>query len=144
METRMEELTTSYLTDSMTETESEELWSLIQHSDENREALYIQKVLDLSLIGRNNTGREDLTEKILSGIVEIKTTQDQVEAVLDTVQEVNKLIDTVMAVGISTRCDENGEDTVLAPLLEELGYGYERAKTNMGLGRITNVRKEAA
>lgn len=31
-----------------------------------------------------------------------------------------------------------GEDELLAPLLEELGYSYSRAKTNMGLGRITN------
>lgn len=92
------------------------------------------------------TIREDiLGEKILSGIVEIKTKLDQVEAVLDTVQQVNKRIDTVMAVGISTRCSEQGEDPKLGPLLEELGYTYERAKTNMGLGRVTNVeRKEAA
>ena len=81
------------------------------------------------------TIREDiLGEKILSGIVEIRSKLEQVEAVLDTVDDVNERIDTVMAVGISTRCDEQGEDKTLAPLLEELGFDYERAKTNMGLG----------
>jgi hypothetical protein len=27
---------------------------------------------------------------------------------------------------------------VIAPILERLGYNLERAKTNIGLGRITN------
>jgi len=82
-----------------------------------------------------------LEEKILSAIVEIKTTIDKVEQVLETVYRVNEKIDTVIAVGISTRCDEEGEDHILAPLLEDLGASYERAKTNLGLGRITNALK---
>jgi hypothetical protein len=86
--------------------------------------------------------REDLlNEKILSAIVEIKTRLDQVEHVLHTVEGVSRTIDTVVAVGISTRCDENGADTLLAPLLGRLGYTFERAKTNMGLGRVTNVQR---
>jgi hypothetical protein len=28
---------------------------------------------------------------------------------------------------------------VVAPILERLGYNLERAKTNIGLGRITNT-----
>jgi len=82
-----------------------------------------------------------LNEKILSAIVEIKTRLEEVEGVLETVSAVSKTIDTVVAVGISTRCDEKGEDRMLAPLLQELGYTFERAKTNMGLGRVTNVQK---
>lgn len=86
------------------------------------------------------TLREDiLHEKILSAIVETKTTIDEVRPVLDTVSDVAKRIDTVVAVGVSTRCDDDGEDRVLAPVLAELGYGLERAKTNMGLGRVTNI-----
>jgi hypothetical protein len=89
------------------------------------------------------TLKEDLlNEKILSAIVEIKISIDMVPTVLDTITEVSKQIDTVMAVGCSTRCDENGEDKVLAPLLEDLGYHAARAKTNMGLGRVTNVQKK--
>lgn len=78
-----------------------------------------------------------LQEKILSAIVEIKTTIRQVQRVLEIVEDVNEKIDTVIAVGISTRC-ENGEDDTLGPLLDKLGYYYARAKTNMGLGRVTN------
>jgi ferredoxin len=96
------------------------------------------------LMTDHSTGdlREDiLNEKILSGIVEIKTTIHETPAVLETVREVNKKIDTVTAVGISTRC-EDGEDRTLAPLLDELGFAHHRAKTNMGLGRITNVQEK--
>jgi hypothetical protein len=85
--------------------------------------------------------KEDLlNEKILSAIVEIKTTIEMVPAVLDTVTRVAKQIDTVIAIGVSTRCAENGEDPVLAPLLDDLGHTFVRAKTNMGLGRITNIQ----
>jgi ferredoxin len=84
--------------------------------------------------------RQDiLNEKILSAIVEIKTTIDKVEEVLSTVNKINRIIDTVIAIGISTRCNNHGEDEHLAPLLEEMGTSYERAKTNLGLGRITNT-----
>ena len=78
-----------------------------------------------------------LNEKILSAIVEIKTSIAEVERVLEIVEKVTERIDTVTAVGISTRCDD-GEDKTLGPLLDKLGYYYSRAKTNMGLGRITN------
>ena len=82
-----------------------------------------------------------LGEKILSAIVEINTTIHDVEKVLMTVRGVNDNIDTVTAVGISTRCDEDGEDNILAPLLEDLGLPHYRAKTNMGLGRVTNANE---
>jgi hypothetical protein len=44
----------------------------------------------------------------------------------------------VVALGVGTRCDENGDDNVIGPILERLGYNLDRAKTNIGLGRITN------
>ena len=89
--------------------------------------------------------KEDLLqEKILSAIVEIKTKINMVPAVLDTVMRVAKQIDTVLAVGVSTRCDDAGEDRILAPLLDDLGYTFHRAKTNMGLGRITNIQPREA
>jgi ferredoxin len=78
-----------------------------------------------------------INEKILSAIVEIKTDINSVERVLGIVEEVANRIDTVIAVGISTRCDD-GEDKLLGPLLDDLGYYYSRAKTNMGLGKVTN------
>ncbi len=82
-----------------------------------------------------------LNEKILSAIVEIKTKIEQVPEVLDVVQRVSKQIDTVIALGVSTRCDANGEETILSRVLDEHGYTYERAKTNLGLGRVTNIKK---
>ena len=89
------------------------------------------------------TLKEDLLkEKILSAIVEIKTAIDLVPQVLETVTNVSKQIDTVVAIGVSTRCDDDGEDRVLAPLLKRHGFTFHRAKTNLGLGRITNIQKE--
>jgi hypothetical protein len=58
------------------------------------------------------------------------------------VWEVEKQIYTVVAIGVSTRCDKNGEEDVVAPVLERLGYRLERAKTNIGLGRVTNPLPE--
>jgi ferredoxin len=86
------------------------------------------------------TIREDiLNEKVLSAIVEIKVPVDRTEEVIRLIWEIEKQIDTVVALGVGTRCDEKGEDDLVAPILEKLGYKLERAKTNIGLGRITNA-----
>ena len=45
----------------------------------------------------------------------------------------------MVALGVGTRCDENGEEHVVAPILRGLGYRLERAKTNTGLGKMTNA-----
>ncbi len=83
------------------------------------------------------TLREDImNEKVMSAIVEIKVAVERTEEIIRLVWDVEKQIDTVVALGVGTRCDENGEDTVVAPILERLGYNLERAKTNIGLGRI--------
>ncbi len=85
------------------------------------------------------TLREDiLEEKVLSAIVEIKAPVERTEEIVRLVWDVEKQIGTVIAIGVGTRCDETGEDPVVAPILERLGYKLERAKTNIGLGRITN------
>jgi ferredoxin len=89
--------------------------------------------------------REDiLNEKILSAIVEIKVPVDRTEEVVRMVWEVEKQIDTVVCLGVGTRCDENGEDHVVGPILERLGYKPQRAKTNIGLGRSSNETGSAA
>ena len=79
-----------------------------------------------------------LDEKVLSAIVEIKVGVERTEEVIRLVQEVEKQIGTVVVLGVGARCDEAGEETVVAPILEKLGYKLERAKTNIGLGRVTN------
>src|SRR5690606_35037446 len=94
-----------------------------------------------SLMTDVSTGtlREDiLDEKILSAIVEIKTTVDRTEEIIRLVREVEKDLATVVSIGAGARCDEDGDENVLAPILERLGYRLDRAKTNLGLGRITN------
>ena len=83
------------------------------------------------------TLRDDImNEKVLSAIVEIKTRVERTEEIVRLVWEVEKRIDTVVALGVGTRCDADGEDRVVAPILEKLGYRLERAKTNIGLGRV--------
>lgn len=86
--------------------------------------------------------REDiLDEKILSAIVEIKTPLEQVPVVLRRIRDLGCKVDTVISVGVSTRCDTDGNDT-LGAMLEREGYAAYRGKTNLGLGRVT-VRSEA-
>jgi len=85
-----------------------------------------------------------LAEKILSAIVEVKVPVERVEEVIRTVWEIESQIQTVIAIGVSTRCGEDGEENVVAPVLERLGYVPERAKTNIGLGRASNPVAAAA
>src|SRR6476661_1944127 len=69
------------------------------------------------------TLRQDiLGEKILSAILEIKVPVERTEEVIRLVQEVEKQVDTVIALGVGTRCDEEGEENVVAPILERMGY----------------------
>jgi len=82
--------------------------------------------------------REDiLNEKILSAIVEFKTAIENVPRVLKKVDDVSKVLDTVVAVGVSTRCNENGTNG-LGDVLRNEGFSYVRGKMNLGLGRTTS------
>jgi hypothetical protein len=81
--------------------------------------------------------REDiLGEKVLSAIVEVKTPLERVSQVLRAVHEVSRRLDTVVALGVSTRCDADGRDR-LRTVLDAEGYPTYRGKTNLGLGRVT-------
>jgi ferredoxin len=94
----------------------------------------------MSDVSKGEIKQDILNEKVLSAIVEIKVPIERTEEVLRLVWKVEKEIDTVVAIGVGTRCDEHGEDPIVAPILERLGYRLERAKTNIGLGRITNIK----
>lgn len=88
---------------------------------------------------KTGTLREDiLGEKVLSAIVEIKVPVERTEEILQLVHRVEQEVQTVVSIGVGTRCDEHGEDTLVAPILERMGYKLERAKTNTGLGKISN------
>jgi hypothetical protein len=83
-----------------------------------------------------------LDEKVMSAIVEIKVPVDEAEDVVRLVWQVEKQLETVVAIGVATRCAEDGHETVVAPILERLGYSPQRAKTNIGLGRLVTDEKE--
>jgi hypothetical protein len=78
-----------------------------------------------------------MNEKVLSAIIEIKVPVERAEEIIRLVWDVEKQIDTVVALGVGARCDDVGEENVVAPILEKLGYRPQRAKTNIGLGRVT-------
>jgi hypothetical protein len=56
--------------------------------------------------------------------------------VLDSIRELAREVDTVISVGVSTRCDSKGDD-LLGKVLEQEGYPTYRGKTNLGLGHAT-------
>jgi hypothetical protein len=90
-----------------------------------------------SLMSEPATGaiREDiLDEKVLSAIVELKTRLEHVPTVLARVEEVAPQLDTIVSIGVATRCDGEGGNR-LEPLLKREGYTFYRGKTNLGLGR---------
>lgn len=89
------------------------------------------------------TIREDvLGEKLMSAIVEIKVPVERAEEIIRLVWEVEKRLDTVVAIGAGARCGEGGDEDVVGPMLERLGYKLERAKTNIGLGRMSAAAAE--
>jgi hypothetical protein len=81
--------------------------------------------------------REDiLDERILSAIVEFKTTLERVPGLLRTIRTVAGTLDTVVLVGVSTRCDARGDNS-LEGLLDGEGFEYRWSKTNVGLAAAT-------
>ncbi|MBT8334347.1 MAG: 4Fe-4S binding protein [Deltaproteobacteria bacterium] len=83
--------------------------------------------------------REDiLDEKVLSCIVEITVPLDETSRMLNTLKEVSKTVETVISIGVSTVCDNQGNDAVKDILIQQ-GYEIGWAKLNLGLGRVTNA-----
>ncbi len=85
-----------------------------------------------------------LNEKVMSAIVEIKVPVERTEEIIRIVWEVEKQLDTVVAIGVATRCGEHGEEVVVAPFLNGWDTSSQRAKTNIGLGRIVQPTAEPA
>lgn len=83
------------------------------------------------------TGRIDpevLGEKVMSAIIEFRVQQEQVPGTLDLLEEVADRLETVMALGLYARCDEEGR-TGIEEVLVSREAEILRAKTNLGLGR---------
>ena len=53
-----------------------------------------------------------LDEKVMSAIIEFRTPMGQVGIVLQVLEEVANEIDTVLAVGVAARCDEDGNNVL--------------------------------
>ena len=90
------------------------------------------------LIADPKTGRmkaDVLDEKVLSAIIECKTTLEKIPLFLNAIDAVQHRIDTVMSVGVASRCLPDGtiphEEWV-----RKAGYALSpNGKTNLGLGR---------
>ena len=80
--------------------------------------------------------REDiLNEKVLSAIIEMKTTLERIPEFLRALESIQKEVDTVISVGIASKCLPEGtiphEEWV-----QKAGYKVSaNGKTNIGLGR---------
>jgi hypothetical protein len=61
---------------------------------------------------------------------------EDVPSVLKRIKELSRELATVVSVGVSTRCDAAGEES-LREILEREGYPTYRGKTNLGLGART-------
>jgi ferredoxin len=78
---------------------------------------------------------EVLQEKLLSAIIELKIKMADLPKILSTVEATANEIDTVVSVGVASKCDEEGgipHERLCA------GAGYATSpngKTNLGLGR---------
>lgn len=79
--------------------------------------------------------REDvLDERVLSAIVEIKTTLERAPEILRIVKRAAETTETVISIGAATRCDASGA-SALEEILRREGFSFWRGKTNLGLGR---------
>lgn len=82
--------------------------------------------------------RKDLLdEKVLSCIVEVTVKLEDTAATLASLQQISKTVKTVISIGASTVCAEDGSDPLKDILLNE-GFGIGWAKVNLGLGRVSN------
>ena len=98
-----------------------------------------------SLMVDNSNGhiREDIhAEKVLSCIIEAKIGLEKVPEILGVIKEIAPSFTTVISVGVSTRCDDSGEDP-LRQMLVNAGFEAQRAKTNLGMGRPSHPPQSA-
>ncbi len=78
---------------------------------------------------------EILGEKVLSAIIEMKIPLERIPEILQTLEKVQKEIDTVISVGVSSRCLPDGT-IPHEQWVRRTGYLLSpNGKTNIGLGR---------
>jgi hypothetical protein len=64
---------------------------------------------------------------------------ERADEIIQLVRRVEKELPTVMVLGAGTRCANDGDERRLIEILVRNGYNPQRAKTNTGLGRISNA-----
>jgi ferredoxin len=78
---------------------------------------------------------EVLNEKVLSAIIEMKTELERVPELLRELEKVQKEVDTVISVGVASRCLPTGT-IPHQEWVRKAGYpASQNGKTNLGLGR---------
>jgi len=78
---------------------------------------------------------EILAEKVLSAIIEMKTPLGRIPEILQALDQVQREIDTVISVGVSSRCLPDGT-IPHAEWVRKAGFTLSpNGKTNLGLGR---------
>ena len=77
---------------------------------------------------------EILNEKVMSVIIEFSAAMADTPKVLRLLKDIAAEIPTIMALGISARCDPAGRND-LEQILSDNDYEFLRAKTNVGIGR---------
>lgn len=78
---------------------------------------------------------EVLNEKVLSAIIEIKVKLERIPDFLRALEQVQKEVDTVIAVGVASRCHPDGA-IPHEEWIRKSGYTPSlNGKTNLGLGR---------
>jgi len=78
---------------------------------------------------------EILNEKVMSAIIEIKTSLERVPEFLQTLEKVQKEVDTVMSIGVASKCLSDGS-IPHEEWVKKAGYTLSpNGKTNIGLGR---------
>jgi NAD-dependent dihydropyrimidine dehydrogenase PreA subunit len=76
-----------------------------------------------------------LNEKVLSAIIEMKITLERIPEFLHTVEKIQKEVDTVISIGVASKCLADGT-IPHEKWVREAGYALSlNGKTNIGLGR---------
>lgn len=91
----------------------------------------------MSDIRTGHIRKDLLDEKVLSCIVEVTVKLEDTASTLAALKRICKRVKTVVSVGVSTVCAEDGSDPLRDLLLNE-GFDIGWAKVNLGLGRVSN------
>ena len=76
-----------------------------------------------------------LSEKVLSAIIEIKTSLERIPDFLQALEKIQKEVDTAISVGVASRCLPDGS-IPHEEWVRKAGYSLSpNGKTNVGLGR---------